>query len=479
MAILTRSKLISKNFVFVSSLKNLSKTKYLSAAEKQWVKAKVDLGESFIEVPRLDGKVFAIFSSDKWNNEEQEKLRAIGAQLCGQINANKSDSISIVADDGKERELLAVAEGTALANYQFLKYLTHSSKKKNALQKIELVCQSLNDSTVANYNHLINAVYFSRDLVNEPSMFLTATEFGKQIAKAGKKVGYQTTVLNKKQIEKEKMGGLLAVNKGSVEPPTFIVTEYKHPNYKGEPIVLVGKGVVFDTGGLSLKPTPGSMDEMKCDMAGGAAVAGAIFALAASQVQTHVVGLIPATDNRPGMEALAPQDIITISDGTTVEVLNTDAEGRLILADALVFAKKWKPKLVIDLATLTGAAVRAIGSYATAMMGTADGETMSRLEESGFNTWERLVRFPMWSDYGDEMKSDIADLKNLGGPNAGQITAAKFLEHFTSYPWIHLDIAGPAYISGNNAYRTKGGTGVGVRLLFDFISNWNTEQKKK
>jgi leucyl aminopeptidase len=208
---------------------------------------------------------------------------------------------------------------------------------------------------------------------------------------------------------------------------------------------------------------------MKCDMSGAAAVVGAMIAIASNQLHVHVIGLVPATDNRPGMNAVCPQDIITISDGTTVEVLNTDAEGRLILADALVWAKQYKPELCIDLATLTGAAVRAIGSYASAVMGTAEQKMMDHLAESGMNTWERTVQFPMWKEYGDEMKSEIADLKNLGSGNAGQITAGKFLEHFTDYPWIHIDIAGPAYINAASGYRTKGGTGVGVRLLYDFI----------
>jgi leucyl aminopeptidase len=211
------------------------------------------------------------------------------------------------------------------------------------------------------------------------------------------------------------------------------------------------------------------MDEMKCDMAGGAAVVGTMYAIAANALPVHVIGLVPATDNRPGMNALCPQDIITMHDGTTVEVLNTDAEGRLILADALSYAKQYKPELVIDLATLTGAAVRAVGSIASAIMGTADQKVMDKLADSGMNTWERTIQFPMWKDYGDEMKSDIADLKNLGSGNAGQITAGKFLEHFTDYPWIHIDIAGPAYINSPSSYRTKGGTGVGVRMLYNFI----------
>jgi leucyl aminopeptidase len=164
-----------------------------------------------------------------------------------------------------------------------------------------------------------------------------------------------------------------------------------------------------------------------------------------------------------------PQDVLTYSNGTTVEVLNTDAEGRLILADALLYAEKYNPELVIDLATLTGAAVRAIGTYATAVMGTASEEVVAALERSGREVWERTITFPLWSEYGDEIKSDVADIKNLGGPYAGQITAAKFLEHFISYPWLHLDIAGTAYQNAPSAYRPKGGTGVGVRMLYHFI----------
>ncbi|MFN9799455.1 MAG: leucyl aminopeptidase family protein, partial [Bacteroidota bacterium] len=236
-----------------------------------------------------------------------------------------------------------------------------------------------------------------------------------------------------------------------------------------KPLVLVGKGVVFDTGGLSLKPTPSSMDEMKCDMSGAAAVVGTLFAIAQNKLPVYVIGLVPATDNRPGMNAIVPQDVLTISNGITVEVMNTDAEGRLILADALVYAQRYNPELVIDLATLTGAAVRAIGSYATAVMGTAPQEIMDNLMNSGMHAWERMWQFPLWKDYGEEIKSDVADIKNLGLGNAGQISAAKFLEHFIDYPWIHMDIAGPAWSNSAQGYRTKGGTGVGVRALYAFI----------
>jgi leucyl aminopeptidase len=404
------------------------------------------------------------------NPEMLEKLRIKGSQIISTLNGNKSTEVCINNHTADPEFSMAVAEGMALGNYQFLKYLKDKRKRQNSMHTIHICDKKLSADDTAELQNLVDATMFARTLINEPVSYLTAVQFGKEMTKAGKEAGFSVKVLNQKEIEAKKMGGLLAVNAGSVDPPTFTVMEYKHEKAKNKkPIVLVGKGVVFDTGGLSLKPTPGSMDEMKCDMSGAAAVVGAMIAIASNQLHVHVIGLVPATDNRPGMNAVCPQDIITISDGTTVEVLNTDAEGRLILADALVWAKQYKPELCIDLATLTGAAVRAIGSYASAVMGTAEQKMMDHLAESGMNTWERTVQFPMWKEYGDEMKSEIADLKNLGSGNAGQITAGKFLEHFTDYPWIHIDIAGPAYINAASGYRTKGGTGVGVRLLYDFI----------
>jgi leucyl aminopeptidase len=284
----------------------------------------------------------------------------------------------------------------------------------------------------------------------------------------GKKAGFKVEIFNKAKIRTLKMGGLLAVNQGSLEPPVFVVCEYKPKGaVNKKPYVFVGKGVVYDTGGMSLKPSDG-MVTMKCDMAGAAAVAGALYAIALCGLPVWVVGLIPATDNRPDGNAIVPGDVITISDGTTVEVLNTDAEGRLILSDALVYAAKYKPELVIDLATLTGAASRAIGRYGIVAMSNA-GKDFERLRETGDQVHERLVEFPLWDDYAELIKSDIADIKNIGGAVAGANTAGKFLEHFTSYPWIHLDIAGPAFNETPDSYRGKGGTGSGIRLLFEFM----------
>ena len=214
------------------------------------------------------------------------------------------------------------------------------------------------------------------------------------------------------------------------------------------------------------------MDSMKCDMAGAAAVIGAFVALAANKTPRWVIGLIPATDNRPGENAYTPNDVITMYNKSTVEVLNADAEGRMILADALTFAKQYDPELVIDLATLTGSAVIAVGVIGTPVYSTAAPERTAQILKSGFRMHERLVEFPLWDEYADELKSEVADCKNIGSRNGGSITAAKFLQRFVDYPWMHLDIAGPAFLDAADSYRGKHGTGVGVRLLYDFIQQY-------
>jgi leucyl aminopeptidase len=257
-----------------------------------------------------------------------------------------------------------------------------------------------------------------------------------------------------------------------VDPPTFSILTWKPEKPKNDkPIILVGKGVVYDTGGLSLKPTNDSMDYMKSDMAGAAAVAGALYALASNKVPVHVVGIIPATDNRPDGNAYVPGDVIRMYDNSTVEVLNTDAEGRMILADGLSWAEKLDPELVFSIATLTGAAHAAIGKYGLVSMGNAGKKAMDALKKSGEQVFERIAEFPFWDEYDELLKSDVADLKNIGGRYAGAITAGKFLEHFTNYPYIHLDIAGPAFNKTRDSYRGKGGSGIGVRLFYDFIKN--------
>lgn len=400
----------------------------------------------------------------------QEDARKAANKLHPRICKHKIGDIIIKNTTDDHDNALAFAEGLALSNYQFLKYFKDKKEKKNSLRSIHLNWDGAKQEVV-DLQASIDGTFIARELVNEPLSYLTAMQYSQDIEAMGKEAGFSVEVFHKKKIESLRMGGLLAVNKGSIDPPTFSIMEWKPKNASNKkPIVLVGKGIVYDTGGLSLKPTGNSMDMMKCDMGGSAAVVGTMYAIAKAKLNVHVVGLVPATDNRPSGNAYAPGDVITMYDGTSVEVLNTDAEGRLVMADALTYAKKYDPEFVIDLATLTGAAARAIGKQGIVAMGN-DSSTMSALKISGDNVHERIAEFPFWDEYSEDLKSSIADLKNLGGPEGGAITAGKFLEHFTDYPYTHLDIAGPAFTLSPFNYKGHGGTGVGVRLLFDFFKH--------
>ncbi len=409
--------------------------------------------------------------SEKEEHIIKEKLRRAAGNLYSTIKENKHEKIFLVDLCNNAEYTLAFTEGLSLSNYQFLKYFSKPKEKQNHLKEIHINSSKITDEQITELNILIDSVYKTKDLVNEPVSFLNAEKLSSEIVKLGEKAGFEVEVFNKKKIESLKMNGLLTVNKGSIDPPTFTVLTWQpHEGMNKKPFVLVGKGVVYDTGGMNIK-TGNYLDTMKSDMAGAAAVVGTIYAIARARLPVHVIGLIPATDNRPNANAYVPDDVITMHNGTTVEVKNTDAEGRLILADALSFAKKYKPELVIDLATLTGSAHAAIGDLGIVAMSNVKDDQLEQLKVSGNNMYERIVEFPLWEEYGETLKSDIADIKNLGGSEAGAITAGKFLEHFTDYPWIHLDIAGSAFLTKNDNYRGVGSTAVGVRLLFDFFNN--------
>jgi leucyl aminopeptidase len=462
-----------KNLVFLArDLKSLPSA-FFSSRETGFMAGMVKkYKKELFSFNRLDHWVFVQLIKKEANEDKRkENSRKSGDILAGILNEQKIGGIVLFDAEGNPAETLALAEGIALGNYQFLKY-RKNGEKKNTLEKITIGSASLTGEEVRILGVVTDAVYRCRDLVNEPNSYLNAVVLSNEILKMGREAGVKVEVMNRKKIETLKMGGILAVNKGSHEPPTFTVMEWK-PAKAGnrKPVVLVGKGIVFDSGGMNLKPGD-SMTTMKCDMSGAAAVASAICAVAKARIPVRVIGLIPATDNRPGPEAVVPGDVITMHNGMTVEVLNTDAEGRLILADALSYAKKYDPALVIDLSTLTGSAARAIGKYGIVAMESKAEKELSRLKEAGWKVCERIVEFPNWDEYGELMKSDLADLKNLGPAEGGAITAGKFLEKFTGYPYIHLDIAGPAFLDTRDSYRGKGGSGVGVRLLFEFIKNF-------
>jgi leucyl aminopeptidase len=429
------------------------------------------LAASDLAVCDISGRLVMVHRVDRKLQRPQilEKARRAGDRMVGRLNEAKRSEAQLIGLLDDADLTLAITEGIALGAYAFRKY--HTDRKADpTLAKLVVIAKDVSTKKLEETIDLCELTCIARDLVNEPHSFLTAKQLGAEIRNLSRTSGFKVQVLDKAKIEALNMGGLLAVNKGSVDEPTFSILEWKPANAKNQkPLVLVGKGVVYDTGGLSLKPTPNSMDQMKCDMAGAAAVACAISAVARRELPIHVIGLIPATDNRPGGNAYVPGDVLRMHNGITVEVMNTDAEGRLILADAMSYGERYEPEQVITIATLTGAAQRAIGNYATVGMGTVSDDDFQELQEVGDHVHERVVRFPFWDEYGEEIKSDVADIKNLGSDLAGAITAGKFLERFTTRPFIHLDIAGPAFLTKRDGYRTKGGTGVGVRLLYEYM----------
>ncbi len=478
-----------ENLVVVVSKLSKLPAGLFSAAEKQYIADQVEnRKKDVVSFNRLEYWIFVVYIRDENDHSKRlETCRKHGDKVADIMNNASARRVALFDVQGLISEVLAVAEGLALGSYSFLKYKT-DKENINTLEEIEIYSKTLTEnideevivprpsslvpppsSLVPRLNILIDAVSRCRDLINEPNSHLTATIFSEEVEKMGKACGASVEILTKSKLEALKMGGILGVNQGSCEPPTLTVMEWRPVDAKNKkPVVLVGKGVMYDTGGMNLKPGD-TMLNMKDDMSGAAAVAATIYAIAMAKLPVYVVGLMPATDNRPGEKALVSGDIITMHNGLTVEIINTDAEGRLLLADALSYAVKFDPELVIDLATLTGSAVRALGKFGSAALQSGAATELESLKKSGFEVYERLVEFPMWDEYGELVKSDIADLKNLGPPEASMISAAKFLEKFTSYPYIHLDIAGPAFLEKRDSYRGQGGTGFGVRMLFDFV----------
>ncbi len=418
--------------------------------------------------------VFVIVKGDKLSPPAAlEAIRKAGAALIPYFNEQRLEAATVADADDNTAHLLAFAEGVALANYQFLVYkMKNKARDTNTLKTLEIFSKKINAKELDRLTITIRATCIARDLVNEPANTLDAVKLSKEFQRLGQDAGFRVEVLGKTKIESLKMGGLLSVNKGSDIPPTFTIMEYKPARAKNKkPVVLVGKGVVYDTGGYNVKVGAG-METMKCDMAGAAAVGATMWAIAKAKLPVHVIALVPATDNRISSNAYVAGDVLTMYNGLTVEVLNTDAEGRLILADALSYGEQFEPELVLEFSTLTGAAVAAIGHVGIVCMGTAHDRVKTKLKACGHNVHERLAEMPFWDEYDEMIRSDVAEIKNIGGPYGGSITAGKFLAHFVKSPFMHFDIAGPAFLAAKDAYRPKGGTGVGVRLMIDFLSNY-------
>lgn len=446
-----------------SDLKSTS----LSSEEKKYASEKMK--ESRHAVIRKYPEYIAVVHLQPTENkiDFSEQLRRAGYGLIQSFNNAKK--IAVVDLSNTAESCALVVEGMMLGGYQFSKYL--SKPKKASVEEVQINSKQLSEARLKELDSLRKATLFVKDLVNEPANKLSAVQLSRKFKERCKEVGVSIKVLNKENIATLRMGGLMAVNQGSKNPPTFSILEWKPANAKNKkPVVLVGKGVTFDTGGMNIK-TGNYMDNMKDDMSGAAVVAGVITAIASQKLPIHVVALAPATDNRTGENAYVPGDIISMHNGTTVEIGNTDAEGRLIMADALSYAKKYNPSLTIDVATLTGAAAAITGPKAAIAMGNAPQQEIGALIKTGNQVYERVVQLPFWDEYADLLKSPIADIKNIGGKYAGAITAGKFLEHFTSYPYIHVDIAGVSFSDSADELGNSGATGFGVRLLYYFLKN--------
>lgn len=362
----------------------------------------------------------------------------------------------------------SMAEGIYLGNYSFDKYLSGKKNPHSLEVAIHYNNRSIVDLALTTAVKLIDSVSFARDLVNEPSITLTPQEFAKRTKAELTKLNVKVTILNKAELVKRKMNAILAVGGASSNDPLLMVLHYK-PSVAKRKIALVGKGVTYDSGGLSIKPTS-SMIEMNADMAGGALVVGAIKAAVSLKLPVEIIGVIPCVENMLGGSSYKPGDVITSYSGTTIEVKDTDAEGRIILADALHYASQLKPEEIIDFATLTGAIVVALGEIAAGLFTTND-ELADNLINSGNKTFERLWRMPFWRDYNSMIKSEIADVANLGPRWGGAITAGKFLEKFVDekIPWAHVDIAGPALKHKSTSYTEKYDTGFGIRMILEYI----------
>jgi len=371
----------------------------------------------------------------------------------------------------------ALTEGALLGLYRYdtLKKLPPHERSRR-IEAITLIAERRGEvaavqRAVEKGQVLAEAVGLARDLINGPSNIVTPTHLANHARAIARQFRLGCRVIPFPQLKRLGFGGIVGVAQGSAHPAQFIVLDYRPPRAKAT-LALCGKGITFDSGGINIKPSA-KMEQMKYDMSGAAAVLGTVKAAAALKLPLRVVGIIAATENLPSGTAQKPGDVLKTLSGKTVEVLNTDAEGRLVLADCLHYAKRYKPDGVIDLATLTGACVVALGSEAIGLM-TPDERLAARLNQAGKATYERVWRLPLWAEYGPAMKSDIADLRNVTNTGeAGTITAAKFLQEFTEgLRWAHLDIAGTAWTEKERPYVPKGAVGVGVRLLIEFMERW-------
>jgi leucyl aminopeptidase len=401
-------------------------------------------------------------------------MRAAGASAAALRRLNLKD-ITVAGDIAPGMSLTDAAslwaQGAILGLYSFDTFKTPDPKKKE-LRRMTFIAGDRKAEGQARAGAdagriIADSVCAARDMINAPANEMTPTIMAEAAKKIAREFKLKIRILEEKDCRKLGMGAFLGVASGSRQPPKFIVLEYGRAGKR--PVVLVGKGITFDSGGISIKPVDG-MEKMKYDMAGGAAVLGAMRAVAALKLPVNVVAVVPVTENMPDGGALKPGDVVRAMNGKTIEIISTDAEGRLILADGLCYAGRYKPSAIIDIATLTGACVIALGDLAIGMMGNDPG-LMAKVRSAGDAVHERVWELPMWDEYLERMKGDVTDLKNVGGRQAATITAGKFLQEFVGEtPWVHLDIAGTAWEEKGRPYVPKGAIGTGVRLLVELLS---------
>jgi leucyl aminopeptidase len=401
-----------------------------------------------------------------------EKLRRAAATVARRARAlglkSAASSLPTLSDIAIREVARTAAEGARLGLYRFDRH--KSAADDQDLETFWLVADEgeLEEATEGAVlgAKVAEGTVLARDLANEPSNVATPEYLAERARKISEKYGMELAVLDRAGIEEEGLTGLATVGRSASNEPYFIVLEHRRGG-DSAPVVLVGKAVTFDSGGISIKPSAG-MEDMKFDMSGGAAVLGAMETVGALELPLNVVALVPATENLPGGSAFKPGDVLQMHSGKTVEIVTTDAEGRLILADALSYARRYEPSAVVDCATLTGACVVALGDHASGLMGN-DEDLVAELQTAGETAGEKAWPLPLFDEYTEQIKGDTADIKNSGGRKGGALTAGAFLKEFADYPWAHLDVAGTAYGKKGNAYTTKGATGVPARLLVEFL----------
>jgi len=463
--------------------------------------------ETALSKKRFEGKCGEAFSSyqaayrqapemmllglgEKKDYKRESLRKAVGALIMAS-NARKAAKVRVFLDSFVEGPLPAVeiakifTEISFLASYRFAPYKTQKKDDPpKTPESVELVTQakdllSVARPIMARAEKIAKAVNFARDLNNQPGNVMNAPRLAEESKKLAREKGIPCKTLGLAELKKIGMNGILSVNQGAVTPPTLIIFEYGEAYKANGTVCLVGKGVTFDTGGISIKPSKG-MEEMKYDKSGAIAVIATMGLVADLKLPLHIVGLAPCVENNVANDPQRPGDIIRMYNRKTVEVMNTDAEGRLILADALSYCAKFKPTAIIDAATLTGMCHHTFGDKTCGMLGT-DQSLMSAIQKAGEKVGERCWPLPLWEDYGDCIKSHHSDLKNTGDGYAGTITAAMFLKEFVpgKTSWVHLDIAGVANCTANRFDCPKGATGYGVRLFAEVLSNWGPENGSK